>query len=139
LEQVLGMRAVQMGQLREIALGAWEGKTTQDLIEGFPELWAAWAKEPDWDIVPGGERAADFEGRVRAVLADLFAKHPGRDVVVITHGGVIQSALAEVAGRQTRGVFPFLIYNASLTILQRFDGRTTVTAVNDTCHLTGVR
>jgi hypothetical protein len=33
-------------------------------------------------------------------------------------------------------VFPFAIYNASLTVVQRYRGRTVVTAVNDTCHLT---
>jgi hypothetical protein len=32
-------------------------------------------------------------------------------------------------------VFPFVIHNASLTVLQRFGGRTVVTVVNDTCHL----
>jgi broad specificity phosphatase PhoE len=136
MEAVLGIRAVPMRQLREIALGAWEGKTTQDLIEEFPDLWAAWTKEPDWDIVPGGEGAATFERRVKAVLADLFAGHPGSDVVVVTHGGVIQSALAGVVGGHSRGVFPFAIYNASLTVVQRYRGRTVVTAVNDTCHLT---
>src|SRR2546423_795222 len=95
----------------------------------------AFAAEPDWDIVPGGEGAAPFERRVKAALVDLFSVHPGADVVVVTHGGVIQAALAGVVGRRTRGVFPFVIHNASLTVLQRFDSRTVVRAVNDTCHL----
>jgi broad specificity phosphatase PhoE len=136
IELVLGMPAVPMSQLREIALGAWEGKTTKDLMAEFPDLWSAWVEEPDWDIVPGGEGAAPFELRVRAALAYLFAAHPEGEVVVVTHGGVIQSALAEAVGRHTRGVFPFVINNASLTVLLRLDGRTMVTAVNDTCHLT---
>jgi broad specificity phosphatase PhoE len=136
VERVLGLQAVTTRQLREIALGSWEGKTREDLITEFPELWAAWTREPDWDIVPGGEGAAPFERRVRIAMADLFATHPGGDVLVITHGGVIQAALAGVVGRRTRGVFPFVIHNASLTVLQRFDSRTVVTAVNDTCHLT---
>ena len=135
MERVLGVEAVPLRQLREIALGAWEGKTRDELIAEFPELWAAWARKPDWDIVPGGEGAAPFERRVRAALVDLFSMHRGADVVVVTHGGVIQAALAGVVGRRTRGVFPFVIHNASLTVLQRFDSRTVVTAVNDPCHL----
>jgi len=129
------MRAAPMKRLREIALGAWEGKTREELIAEFPDLWSAWAKEPDWDLVPGGEGAAQFEHRVKVAVADLFSLHPDGDVVVVTHGGVIQAAVAEVVGRRTRGVFPFVIHNASLTVLQRFDRRTVVTAVNDTCHL----
>jgi broad specificity phosphatase PhoE len=135
VEKVLEMEAVLTKELREITLGAWEGRTREDLIAEFPELWSAWAREPDWDLVPGGEGAERFERRVRAVLADLFDRHPGGDVVVVTHGGVIQTALAGVVGRRTRGVFPFVIHNASLTVLQRFGGRTVVTVVNDTCHL----
>ena len=135
MERVLGLQAVPMKELREIALGDWEGKRTQDLVDEYPELWAAWATEPDWDIVPGGERAAHFERRVEATLAGMLAAHAGGEVVVVTHGGVIQSALAGVVGRHTRGVFPFVIHNASLTVIQRFDARTMVTAVNDTCHL----
>jgi broad specificity phosphatase PhoE len=135
VEQVLGLKAVPLRGLREIALGGWEGRTREELIAEFPELWSAWAKEPDWDIVPGGEGAERFERRVKATLADLFDTHPGGDVVVVTHGGVIQTALAGVVGRRTRGVFPFVIHNASLTVLQRFGGRTVVTLVNDTCHL----
>jgi broad specificity phosphatase PhoE len=135
VERVLGLAAVPMRQLREIALGAWEGKTREELIAEFPELWSAWASEPDWDVVPGGEGATPFERRVKAALADLFGRHRGGDVVVVTHGGVIQAALAGIVGRRTRGVFPFVIHNASLTVLQRFDSRTVVTMVNDTCHL----
>jgi broad specificity phosphatase PhoE len=135
VEKVLEMEAVLTKELREIALGAWEGRTREELIAEFPEVWSAWAREPDWDLVPGGEGAERFERRVRAVLADLLDRHQGGDVVVVTHGGVIQTALAGVVGRRTRGVFPFVIHNASLTVLQRFGGRTVVTVVNDTCHL----
>src|SRR5215472_14203720 len=37
--------------LREIALGAWEGKTREGLMVEYPELWEQWAREPDWDLV----------------------------------------------------------------------------------------
>lgn len=135
LERMLGIKAVAERQLREISLGRWEGKTREELMSEYPTLWEAWTHEPDWDLVPDGEGAERFEQRVRATVDSLFGRHPGGDVVVVTHGGVIQSALAGVVGRRTRGLFPFVIHNASLTVLQRLDGRTVVTAVNDTCHL----
>jgi broad specificity phosphatase PhoE len=53
----------------------------------------------------------------------------------LTHGGVIQVALANVVGRPSTGLFPFVIGNASLTVVQRTGSRTVVTGVNDTCHL----
>ena len=121
--------------LREIALGAWEGKTRAELIDEYPELWERWAREPDWDIVPGGEGAQPFAERVNATLERLRHRHPRGDVLCVTHGGVIQVAVLDVVGRVSRGQFPFLIENCSVTVIQRTTRRTVVTAVNDTCHL----
>jgi probable phosphoglycerate mutase len=131
----VGMDPVPEPGLREIALGAWEGKTRYDLMEEYPELWAQWAREPNWDIVPGGEGADPFRERVTSTLGRLRERHPHGDVLCVTHGGTIQVAVLDVVGRASRGIFPFLIENCSLTVIQRTPRRTVVTAVNDTCHL----
>jgi broad specificity phosphatase PhoE len=131
-----GLEPVDEPGLREIALGAWEGKTREELIEEYPDLWARWSQEPDWDIVPGGEGAQPFARRVDAALERIRERHPHGDVVCVAHGGVIQVAILGVVGRASRGIFPFLIENCSLTVIQRTARRTVVTAVNDTCHLT---
>src|SRR5262252_6100524 len=84
--------------LREIALGAWEGKTREELIDEYPDLWERWSREPDWDIVPGGEGAQPFAERVNATLVRLRDRHPRGDVICVTHGGVIQVAVLDVVG-----------------------------------------
>jgi probable phosphoglycerate mutase len=132
---VVGMEPVLEPGLREIALGEWEGKNREELMAEYPEEWERWAREPDWDIVPGGEGAEPFRERVDAILAALVARHPGGDVLCVTHGGVIQVALLGVVGGVSRGLFPFLIENCSLSVIQRTRRRTVITAVNDTCHL----
>ena len=136
IASAVGMEPVPDPGLREIALGAWEGKTREELMEEYPELWERWAREPDWDLVPDGEGAAPFTARVNATLNRIRSDHPGGDVLCVTHGGVIQVALLGVVGGVSRGIFPFLIENCSLTVIQRTSRRTVVTAVNDTCHLT---
>ena len=135
IASAVGMDPVPDPGLREIALGAWEGKTREELMEEYPELWARWAREPDWDLVPGGEGAGPFAERVRATLERLHERHRHGDVLCVTHGGVIQVAVLDVVGRASRGQFPFLIENCSVTVIQRSPRRTVVTAVNDTCHL----
>lgn len=132
---VAGLEPVAEPGLREIALGEWEGKTREELIDEYPALWERWSREPDWDIVPGGEGARPFAERVTATLERLRERHPSGDVLCVTHGGVIQVAVLDVVGRASRGMFPFLIENCSLTVIQRTARRTVVTAVNDTCHL----
>jgi broad specificity phosphatase PhoE len=131
----LGIDPTPMAELREIFLGQWEGLRTEELAERFPDAWASWTDEPNWDLVPGGEGSAAFETRVSLALDRLFARHSQGDVLVVTHGGVIQIALHHVVGRPGRGIFPFRIQNASLSVLERRNGRVVVSGVNDIGHL----
>ena len=121
--------------LREIFLGDWEGLRTDEIAERFPEAWASWVEEPDWDVVPGGEGAALFDARVGAALDGILRRHARGDVLVVTHGGVIQMALHRIVGRPSRGLFPFRIQNASISLLEKRDGRIVIGGVNDIGHL----
>ena len=131
----VGIDPKPMAELREIYLGEWEGLHTDELAVRFPQAWASWTKEPDWDLVPGGEGAAAFEARVEAALDSIFMRHQEGDVLVVTHGGVIQIALHQVVGRPARGIFTFRIQNASVTVLERRNGRMVISGVNDVGHL----
>lgn len=122
--------------LREIGLGDWEGLTRDDIVARDSELWRRWTERPDWDIVPGGEGTAAFESRVGATYDRLVERHAEGDLVLVTHGGVIQVLLLRLFGRPSVGLFPFLISNASVTVLEEGrPGSTVVNRVNDTCHL----
>ena len=121
--------------LRDIFLGDWEGLTTSDIAERYPEEWAAWVEKPDWDVVPGGEGAALFQARVAAAVGEIVERHPHADVLVVTHGGVIQVALHRIVGRASRGLFPFKIQNASISLIELRNGRTIIGGVNDIAHL----
>jgi broad specificity phosphatase PhoE len=130
-----GLVPEPMPGLREIFLGEWEGLRTEELAERFPEAWASWNEEPDWDLVPGGEGAEPFETRVVAAVDSILERHHHGDVVVVTHGGVIQIALHRVIGRASRGLFPFKIQNASISVIEKRDHRLIIGGVNDTSHL----
>ena len=121
--------------LREIFLGDWEGLNTEEIAQRFPEAWAAWVEEPDWDVVPGGEGAAPFDERVSGAIDSILHRHAHGDVLVITHGGVIQVALHRIVGRPSRGLFPFKIQNASISLIEQRDGRMVIAGVNDVGHL----
>jgi 2,3-bisphosphoglycerate-dependent phosphoglycerate mutase len=132
----VGMTPVPMPEIREIYLGEWEGLRTEDITIRFPQAWAGWSEKPDWDLVPGGEGSAAFESRVAAAIDSIIERHQqGGDVLVVTHGGLIQVALHRVVGRPSRGIFAFRIQNASVSVIERRSGRFVVTGVNDVGHL----
>jgi broad specificity phosphatase PhoE len=135
IADAVGAEPGTMVELREIGLGEWEGKTSDELEAEYPELWDEWTMRPSWDLVPGGEGQAAFERRVHRAIDAMFDAHPEGDILCVTHGGVIQVALSRVVGRSVDGIFPFLIENCSLSVLQRTVRGPVITAVNDTCHL----
>jgi probable phosphoglycerate mutase len=135
IQAVTGVSPEPMAGLREIYLGEWEGLRTEQLAERFPGNWASWNEEPDWDLVPGGEGGALFETRVTAALESILERHQHGDVVAVTHGGVIQVVLHRVLGRASRGLFPFKIQNASISVIEKREHRLIIGGVNDTSHL----
>jgi broad specificity phosphatase PhoE len=135
IAQATGSQPMPMQELREVFLGEWEGLNTDEIAERYPDAWARWREEPSWDLAPGGEGAAPFASRVESALDRIFKRHPDGDVLVVTHGGVIQVALHQAVGRPSHGLFPFRIQNASISVIERRDGRLIVTGVNDVAHL----
>jgi broad specificity phosphatase PhoE len=131
----VGRDPVLVPELREVALGEWEGLNREEITARYPEAWESWRTAPSWDVIPGGEGTHAFEGRVGAALDRLLARHHTGRVLVVTHGGVIQVALLRAVGRSSNGLFPFTIQNTSLTILEGGPGRLVIGRVNDTCHL----
>lgn len=135
IAEAVDAEPVTVVDLREISLGEWEGKTSDELEAEYPEAWDQWTRRPSWDQVPGGEGQAAFEQRVHRAVDAMFAANPVGDILCVTHGGVIQVALSRVVGRSVDGIFPFLIENCSLSVFQRTQRGMVITAVNDTCHL----
>ena len=135
LEKALGVAVQSMTDLREVFLGEWEGLHTQELVRRYPDAWAKWTVEPSWDLVPGGEGGDAFEARVGSAVEAMFEAHPHDDAIVVTHGGVIQVALHRVMGRPSRGLFPFRISNASITVVEKREGSVVIAGVNDVGHL----
>jgi broad specificity phosphatase PhoE len=135
IEKGTGLTAQPTPGLREVFLGEWEGLHNEELVERYPDAWAKWTVEPNWDLVPGGEGGDEFEARIVAALEAVLERHPHGEAIVVTHGGVIQVALHYVVGRPSRGLFPFRISNASITVIEKREGRLVIGGVNDVGHL----
>ncbi len=100
----------------EQTLGAWEGLPQAEVAALFSrrpnQFWPLPA-----DIRPpgGGESMADVVARVGACLDRLVARHGGKDVVAVVHGGVIRAALAHVLGIAAEQAQNISVANLSLT------------------------
>lgn len=69
--------------------------------QSYDELERAWGYDVErpWAWRPaGGESYEDVKARVGPVLDRLARAHPARDVVIVSHGGVMQTLQAHVTG-----------------------------------------
>ncbi|MBS2015336.1 MAG: histidine phosphatase family protein [Deltaproteobacteria bacterium] len=126
-------------ELREVDVGAWTGRSHDEIAAAFPEEWAAWSSGLDVRR-GGGETYAELAARIeRAVLR--IASTAGRDpVVIVSHGGSIKSYVAKVLGVGPDGLRALAgVGNAGLTIVEiDAKGRVRLHAWNDTAHLEGL-
>ncbi len=133
LAERLGLTPAVEPGLREVGLGDWEGGLFRKMVaENNPTAMRMWAQE-SFEVIPGAEPSAEFSGRVRGAVLRLAAAHPGQQVAVFTHGGVIGQALAMAAGSRP---FAFITAdNASISRLVVAGENWIVRGFNDTAHL----
>lgn len=84
--------------LQELHFGAWEGRSTAELMQTAAEdLGRFWA-DPYAFTPPQGEPLPAFEARVLGSLQRLHKRHAGERLLLITHGGVMRLLLARARG-----------------------------------------
>jgi probable phosphoglycerate mutase len=91
--------------LRERHYGVLQTLTYAEFERRHPNAYARFlAREEAFALPGGGESLRRFADRVQACLDDIVAAHPGRRVLVVTHGGVLDilHRRASAAGRSPR-------------------------------------
>lgn len=108
--------------LAEQHFGAWQGMTSDELNLGRDGAWHRFWLAPAHEAPPGGESFVELTARVAATVERLSQAHLGRDIVAVTHGGTIRSALAYALGLDPERALSVAIDNCSLTCLDLIHG-----------------
>lgn len=136
--QRVRVRVRELGELAEIHHGEWSGLTRDQVKQGWPELAEAWHRRPGGVTMPGGESLAPVRERALAFLAAARQEHAGGDVLVVTHGTVIRLLLAHFLDMRPDQIWSIEAESCALSIVDDYD-IPLIMAINDTCHLEGVR
>jgi alpha-ribazole phosphatase len=121
--------------LREIAMGAWEGLTYAEIRDQQPNAMAAWQADPLTVAPPGGETVLALQRRVIRAFERWRSRGPDGALVWVTHGGVISLLLCHALGLDLDRRWQFRRDNASITELDLGEDYIIVMRVNDTAHL----
>ncbi len=136
ISRSIGLEPVIEAGLREMNFGAAEGHAMAAIVERWPEL-AEQMQDPDGADVrfPGGESRREFHGRVRATLDLIATGHQGERIVVVAHGGVISSAVAQIVGDDPNDWRKYTVDNCSVTHIEIATSGPIAHMVNDVVHL----
>jgi broad specificity phosphatase PhoE len=80
--------------LREINFGDWSGLGWFKVQEKFGFAAHDWLVQIERHGVPNGESGKVFRDRVEPCLRQIIRDHPGQNVAIFCHGGVIRMILA---------------------------------------------
>ncbi|EFV14851.1 bifunctional RNase H/acid phosphatase [Segniliparus rugosus] len=130
----LGLPVVEDERLIEMDFGEWEGLTGQEIQARDPGLRERWLAEPTTEA-PGGESFAQVAARVDEFVRDVVERHPGENIVLVSHVTPIKLALKSALGSGWELLTRLFLDVASLSVVDRApSGRSSVRLVNDISH-----
>ncbi len=76
--------------------GVWSGLSFDQIEEKFPRELEQYHKDRENFVVEDGESLAQFNNRTNSVIERIVEQNNSSRVILITHGDVIQSAVAQI-------------------------------------------
>jgi probable phosphoglycerate mutase len=136
IAQVAGTPVIPHQGLRERRFGMFEGKTFDEIRESWPEHAHNWRKRiPEWEPPEGGESLLALRERVTRTLEELAARHPGEQIVVVAHGGVLDALYRVATGQEVNSPRTWELPNGAINRLLWTPQGLTLVGWSDTQHL----
>lgn len=126
-------------QLRERCYGGFEGLLYSEIAARFPREFAAWqARDINAELPPGknaGETFRQFFDRVTGAMLGHAARHPGKTLALVAHGGVLECAYRAALGLPLETPRDFKVHNASINRFSVEQGRLQLLGWGEISHL----
>lgn len=122
-------------RLREMSFGDWEGLTYSEIRRRFPTELSRWEADLEHTPPPNGEAFQTFAARVEGAYAHILEAHPSQTVVLVAHGGPLQTLIAQAVGLSPDCFWKLHLSNASLSEVRIYPEGAILNLLNDCSHL----
>ena len=127
----LGLEHTPVRLLRERSVGKWEGMTSEEIRQRYPDEFAAWRADLVNYRPPDGECLLDVRDRIMPEYRRIVGSHPGGEIAMLLHGGVNRVILAEALGLDLLNLFRIDQAFGAFNIIDHHpDGMTVVKLLN---------
>ena len=100
----------------ECSFGVWDGMSIDEVRESFPEEYAHWLASTSY-APPEGESYESAMARALQGLLGLVDEYPGKKVCVVTHNGIIKTALAAAMKVDSTAIFNIDVSPCSISTI----------------------
>ncbi len=120
----------------ECSFGLWDGLSTDEVAAEYPNEYKRWLTSSS-QIPPEGESYDETMARALEGLDTLVTDHPHKKIVVVTHNGVIKTAVAGVMQANPNSIFNLDISPCSITTISIWpsDNLMAIRGMNERSHL----
>jgi broad specificity phosphatase PhoE len=116
--------------LREFAMGRWDGLTSDEIRALDAAAFKAWMGDVGRFQFPGGESLPDLEARAWPAFEAIVARHAGRVVGIVAHGGSNRAILCRALGLGPERLLALGQDYAALSVLEWTGSRWTLRRLN---------
>jgi 2,3-bisphosphoglycerate-dependent phosphoglycerate mutase len=134
----LGLPVCTDVRLRERNLGILEGHTMASFAEEHPtDARALKSGDPDY-VIPGGESARQRSVRNIGFVDSISQAHAGGTVLIVAHGGVLNSFFRRAVGLPLEVPRQFSLLNAAINTFTVAGSEWRLVTWGDVSHLHGI-
>ena len=133
--RVQGLPVTQEVGLRERDFGDFEGKTFAEIEVLLPEQSLRWRKRDPEFYPAGGESLIALRARVMEAAERLAAQHPGQQIALVGHGGVMDVLYRAATRQDIQAPRTWALGNAAINRLLWTPEGFTLVGWADTQHL----
>lgn len=130
-----GLAVIPHTGLRERHFGRFEGKTWAEIEAGWPAQALAWRQRVPEFAPEGGENLLQLQARVVGTVLELARRHPGEQVVMVAHGGVMDVLYRAATGQHLQAPRTWALDNAAINRLLCTGQGLSLVGWADTGHL----
>ncbi|MEA4961399.1 histidine phosphatase family protein [Lutispora sp.] len=144
-EIVSGLEAdkiIQDENLREIHLGSWEGRLTDEIELEYPEEYSAFRCSPHLYKRSDAESYYDVQKRALISVNNVIKKHGNtdRNILFVTHTVTLKTIMAYFEDREFARLWdPPFIYDTSLSMVEIKNGTGTIVMHGDISHFSDLK
>ncbi|MFH1421583.1 MAG: histidine phosphatase family protein [Planctomycetota bacterium] len=133
-------KIITSAALSELDFGRWEGMTYEQITAKYKKAYEAWIDKPTLSKPPGGEGFLSLERRVKKFFATIITNltTETETVAIVSSKAPLKIVLYTALGGSSKMFWRFNIDSAGVSVVECYEGKLFVHAINDTSHLKNI-